>query len=302
MIPDSRLLRYFVAVAEELHFSRAAKRLNMAQPPLSQQIHQLERVLGVELFIRTTRRVQLTPAGAVFLEGARRVLAETEHVTEMTRRASRGEFDTLRVGFTDAAALSVLPAAVRRFRKAFPGVHLDLREDDGTANQVEALQRDLVDVALVRGPLVQSGLCVEVLVKERFCVALWDGHPLARLSRVPLRRLRSEPLVWFPRHLSPAYYDLLMGMCLRAGFTPERAYEVVRFQTAFSLVAAGVGVSFVPSSVRNLRFSGVTFRDLSGAPDTAQVVAVYRPNRHSVALDGWLDSLRGSVTATTTPR
>ena len=292
MVPDSRQLRYFVAVAEELHFSRAAKRLNMAQPPLSQQIRQLERTLGVQLFVRSTRRVQLTPAGAVFLDGARRVLAEMERAAETTRRASRGEFDTLRIGFTDAAALSVLPAAVRHFGAAFPGVHLDLREGDGTASQLEALQRDLVDVALVRGPLEQSGLRLEVLLEDRFCVALHGAHPLAGLSRVPLRRLRGEPMVWFPRRLSPTYYDLLMGMCLRAGFTPEQRYEVVRHQTALSLVAAGVGISLVPSSVSSLAFPEVTYRELSGAPERAQVGALYRPHRPSVPLEGLLGVLR----------
>ena len=292
MVPDLRRLRYFIAVAEELHFGRAAKRLNIAQPPLSQQIAGLELSLGVSLFTRTTRHVALTPAGTVLLQGARRALREAERAEEGARRAGRGEFDTLRVGFTDASALSVLPDAVRRFRQRLPQVHLELMEDDGTAGQVDALQRDLVDVALVRGPLERSGLTIDVILQERFQLAMPDTHPFASRVRVPLRMVRDEPLVHFPRRLSPAYYDMLIGMFQRAGFTPNIAYEVVKYQTVLALVAAGVGVCFVPSSNCSITRPGVTYRELTGADGTAQVVAAYHGSRESVARDVFLSLVR----------
>ncbi|MES2523526.1 MAG: LysR substrate-binding domain-containing protein [Gemmatimonadota bacterium] len=292
MVPDLRRLRYFIAVAEELHFGRAARRLNIAQPPLSQQIAGLEQSLGVRLFSRSTRSVALTPAGTVLLQGARRALREAERAEESARRAGRGEFDTLRVGFTDASALSVLPNAVRRFRERLPHVHLELMEDDGTAGQVDALQRDLVDIALVRGPLERGGLTIDVILEERFVLAMPDTHPLASRTRVPLRLVRNEPLVHFPRRLSPAYYDMLISMCQTAGFTPNVAYEVVKYQTVLALVAAGVGVCFVPRSNCSITRPGVTYRELTGANGSAQVVAAYHGDRASVVRDVFLALVR----------
>ncbi|WP_420125902.1 LysR substrate-binding domain-containing protein [Longimicrobium sp.] len=292
MTPDLRQLRYFVAVAEELHFSRAARRLHMAQPPLSQQINELERKLGVQLFVRSTRRVELTPAGSAFLAGARRVLAEADRAVEVAQRASRGEMETLRVSFADAAALSVLPQAVRLFREAFPSVHLEMREDAGAAEQFDAVRRDLVDVALARGPLVDQVLHVEVLLEEPFCIALWKGHPLAELPVIPLPLLAELPFVLFPRHLSPVYYDQLVGMCQNAGFTPRVVFEVAKVHSTFSLVAARAGVAFIPRSMGTLLLPDVVVRELSGCTATAQVVAAYRPNRPSVALEGLLAALR----------
>jgi DNA-binding transcriptional LysR family regulator len=289
---DLRQLRSFIAVAEELHFNRAAKRLNIAQPPLSQQIRQLEQAVGAQLLLRTTRRVELTPAGAVFLHAARRILAEAGSATEAAQRASRGEMDTLRVGFTDSAAVSVLPDAIRHFRKSFPHVHLDLREDS-SVRQVEAVRRDDIDVALVRGPLTEGALRTELVLEERFCVALWQGHPLARMKTVPLRRLADQPFVMFPRHLASMFHDVITSMCRSAGFTPDVAYEAAQYQTILSLVAAEVGVSIVPLSVRNIARAGVAFRPLQGASATAQVVAVLRPERSSPVLEGFLRSFRG---------
>jgi DNA-binding transcriptional LysR family regulator len=295
MIPDLRQLRYFVAVAEELHFSRAARRLHLAQPPLSQQINELERKLGVQLFVRTTRRVELTPAGSAFLVGARRALAEAERAVEVAQRAGRGEFETLRISFADAAAVSVLAPAVRSFRKAFPNVGLDLREDAGAADQFDAVRRDLVDVALARGPLVDPALCVEVLLEEPFCIAIWNSHPLARHAKIPLELLAEVPFVFFPRRLSPVYYDLLMGMCQSAGFTPHVAYELEKLHSTRSMVEAEVGVAFVPRSVGQLWRADLAIRELTGATASAQVVAAYRPSRSSVALEGLLAALREPV-------
>jgi DNA-binding transcriptional LysR family regulator len=292
MVPELRQLRYFVAVAEELHFSRAAKRLNIAQPPLTQQIQLLERSLGVRLFARTTRRVELTPAGTAFLEGARRALAEAERAGDLARRAARGDLDTLRIGFTDAAMMSVLPDAIDRYRKEFPGVHLDLRDDGAAAQLDESLRHDLIDIGLMRGPLEATPLRVETIFEEPFCVALPESHVLARRSRIPIRLLRDLPFVLFPRRISPAYYDQLLGACQKAGFRPEIAYEAVKYSTVIGLIAAGCGVTLVPRSNANLTRTGVTYRPLTGLPATAAVVAAYRLDRMSPVLSGFLAATR----------
>lgn len=292
MLPELRQLRYFVAVAEELHFSKAAKRLNIAQPPLSQQIRQLEIAVGATLFVRSTRRVELTPAGRVFLDGALRTLAEAERASEAARRASRGSFETLRVGFTEAAAFAALPSAVARFRERFPGVHLELQEDAGAAALIDAVHRDLVDVMIARGPVEASGLHTVTLLEERFCAALPETHPLARRARVPLKALAGEPMVLFPRRRSPAYYDLLIGMCRDAGFTPNVAHEVLRYTTIVGLIAAGSAVAIIPRSNRSLQRDGVVYRDLVGTTATARLVAVYRPDHGSPALDAFIAASR----------
>ena len=288
---ELRHLRYFVVVAEELHFGRAARRLGIAQPPLSQQIRQLEQRLGVPLFLRTSRQVSLTPAGATLLRGARRTLAELELASAAARRAATGETGALRVGYTDSAALSVLPDAVRRFRDAWPSVHLDLTEGS-TAAQIDAVVRDRVDLALVRGPIVQPALRVDVVLRESFLLALPEQHPLAGLAEIELRAVAAEPMVLFPRHLAPEFHDTITAMCRAAGFTPRIGYEGAEYQTILSLVAAGLGVSLVPRSVGNLRRRGVEYRPIPDAPPHAEIAAVYRAENGSRARDAMLDALR----------
>ena len=288
---ELRHLRYFVAVAEELHFGRAAQRLGIAQPPLSQQIRQLEQRIGATLFTRTSRRVALTPAGEALLRGARRTLAEMGLAAAAARRAATGETDALRVAYTDSAALSVLPSVIRRFRQALPSVHLDLVEGS-TAAQVDAVARDLVDLALVRGPIVQPSLRTEVVLREPFLVALPEQHPLGRLETIELRTLGAEQMVLFPRHLAPDFHDTISAMCRAAGFTPLVAYEGAEYQTILSLVAAGLGVSLVPRSVENLQRRGVVYRAIHDAPPRAEIAAVYRDESWSRPLEVMLDLLR----------
>jgi DNA-binding transcriptional LysR family regulator len=287
---ELRHLRYFVAVAEELHFGRAAKRLGIAQPPLSQQIRQLEHRLGVSLFSRTSRQVALTPAGEALLRGARRTLAEMGLAAAAARRAATGETDALRVGYTDSAALSVMPSAIRRFRSALPSVHLDLVEGS-TAAQLDAVARDLIDLALVRGPVVQPAMRTEVVLREPFLVALPEHHPLGERETVELRALGAEPMVLFPRHLAPDFHDTISAMCRAAGFTPLVAYEGAEYQTILSLVAAGLGVSLVPRSVENLQRRGVVYRVIPDAPPRAEIAAVYRGENWSRPLEAMLDVL-----------
>jgi DNA-binding transcriptional LysR family regulator len=294
-----RHLRYFIVVAEELHFSRAARRLNVSQPPLSQQIRQLEEIVGSALFVRTSRRVQLTSAGMVFLDGARRSLAEVERTVAAVQRASYGERDVLRVGFTDSAALGGMVEIVRAYRAAYPEVHLDLIS--GTSqDQIDALERDAVDVALVRGPVASATARTITVRREPFVVALPADHPLTRRPVVPVRALCGQPFILFPRHLAPAFHDVVIALCQRAGFSPDVRHESPDYQTMLSLVAAGLGLTIVPQSVRNVKPVGVVCRPLSGSTAKAELSLMYRPIRLSRALEMFISMAR--TEAATPPR
>jgi DNA-binding transcriptional LysR family regulator len=289
---DLRSLRYFVAVAEELHFGRAARRLNISQPPLSQQIRQLETALDVALFVRTSRRVELTPAGTALLDGARRIIAETSRVVAATRRAGRGEVDMLRIGFTDSAALGVLPELVRAYHAEYPDVHLDLTEGT-TEAQLDAVEHDLVDLAIVRGPVADGRWRTVVVQREPFVVALPHDHVLAQRRILSVAALSGETFVLFPRHLASPFYDLIVSICRREGFEPQVRYQSAEYETILSLVAAGLGIAIVPSSVRNLQRAGVEFRRLRNVADTAELTLVYRPHRHSAALERFVQVASG---------
>ena len=290
---ELRHLRYFLAVAEELHFTRAARRLNIAQPPLSIQIRQLESLIGAALFVRDRRTVTLTPAGAALVDGARRTLAEAERSADAARRASIGEVQTLRVGFTDSAALSVLPAIVRRFSRDHPEVRLELTED-ATQAQLDAVENQRVDVALVRGPLSAKSLRTVVLLREPFIVALPAGHPLTNHRSLSVQAVAQEPIVLFPRHLAPEFHDTVVGIFRRARLHLNVAHEAAEYQTMTSLVAAGLGISIMPESVANLGRKGVVYRPLKGVTTRAQVVAAFRADHGSPPLDKFLGAARGA--------
>lgn len=289
---ELRHLRYFVAVAEELHFGRAARRLHMAQPPLSQQIRQLEALVGTELLRRTSRRVELTPAGAAFLEGARRTLAAAEGAVEVARRVGRGELATVRVGFADSAALSIFPAAVRRHRRAYPEVHLQL-VDGPTRAHVQAVEDGVLDLAVVRGPIAPTpAFAAETVFREPLVAAMHASHALAANTTVPLAALADEPMVLFPRHLAPEFHGWIIRLCMEKGFVPRVAYEGAEYQTILSLVAADVGVSLVPASVRSIGRPDVRFRPLADCAETAEIAVVYRGDRLSGAMRSLLQTLR----------
>jgi DNA-binding transcriptional LysR family regulator len=288
---ELRQLRYFVAVAEELHFRRAAARLHISQPPLSQQIAALEEELGVRLLERTRRRVELTPAGEAFLRDARATLAELDVAVSTARAISAGQEGVLRVGFVGSALLSIVPSTVQRFRRARPGVEIELRERS-TVEQMRAVSTGLVDVGLVRPPIeTDESLHTEVVMRERTVAALPEGHPLAALRRIPLRRLAAEPLVLFPRRQAPGYHDLLIGRLAMTGSTPHVAQYAPEMMTIIGLVAAGIGVSPVPASVAHLAIDGVTYRPLSSAPDT-ELVAVTRAAEQSTLVPAFLAAAR----------
>jgi DNA-binding transcriptional LysR family regulator len=272
---ELRQLRYFVAVAEELHFRRAAERLHISQPPLSQQIRSLEDELGFALLLRTRRRVQLTPAGEAFLRDARAILGELDGAVATARRIDAGQTGRLRVGFVGSALLSLVPGTVERFRSSRPGVAIDLRERS-TVDQLRAVSAGVIDVGLVRPPIEdEAGLRAETVLRERTIAALPAGHALASSTRVSMRRLAAEPLVLFPRAQAPGFHDLLIDALAGAGAGPRVIQYAPEMLTIIGLVAAGTGVSLVPASVSRLALDGVAYRPVTGAP-RSELVAITR--------------------------
>ena len=258
---ELRHLHYFIAVAEELHFSRAAERLHISQPPLSQQIRDLEEELGVTLLERTKRQVHLTEAGKVFLEHSYRVLAQLEQTVEATQRIGRGEVGRLAIGFVDSATYTLLPDLLRVFRAQFPAVELRLHELT-TAQQIQALHQNQIDVGVVRSAISEPGLSVECLLQESLVLALPESHPLSAQTTVSVSTLADESFILFPAKLGPVFYEQIIQICQQAGFRPKVAQEAVQMQTIISLVAAGLGIAFVPASMQNFHRSGVIYRPL----------------------------------------
>jgi DNA-binding transcriptional LysR family regulator len=277
---ELRHLRYFVAVAEELHFGRAAARLHIAQPPLSQQILRLEAELGVELLRRNRRSVQLTDAGRLLLEQSRPLLAQADHLEQLLRQAGAGEVGRLAVGFVGSASYEALPRILREFRDRHPQVELRLDELT-TAGQVAALNAGRIDVGLVRPPVGDSSLELTPLVEERLVAALPDSHPLARRKRVRVAALAEEPFVLVPRRLGTGLYDDVLAVCREAGFSPHVVQEASEMQTIVSLVSAGIGVSLVPESVETFSPPRVAYRPLSGPNASLEIALAHRPGERS---------------------
>ena len=272
---ELRQLRYVVALAEELHFGRAARRLALTQPPLSQAIQNLEREVGVRLFERTRRRVALTPAGTAFVEEARLTLARAAEAVEHARRADRGEVGRLAVGFLPATTYTLLPLILRDFKTRAPGVKLDLRELS-RPQQLDELRRGEIQVGLLRPPVSEAELASEMVLEEPFVLAIPASHPLVALQRVPARRLAQEAFVMFPRLAGHVFHDQVMGFCLRAGFTPQVAQEVRQIHTVIGLVSAGIGVALVPASAATMGMAGVIYRRLREATPVARTAVAWR--------------------------
>lgn len=297
---ELRLLRYFVTLAEELHFGRAAKRLSMTQPPLSQAIGGLERELGVRLLERTRRKVALTHAGGAFLEEARITLARAAQAVEVARRADRGEVGHLALGYLSATAYSLLPLVLRDFRRGFPGVKLELKELT-LPQQLEALRHGDVDIGLLRPPVADAELASETIHTEPFVVALPARHALTALRRVPARRLAAEPFVMFPRQPGLVNHDLVMGYCLRAGFTPRVAQEANQTHTVVGLVSAGIGVALVPASAQRMGLAGVAYRALREATPQSRTAIAWRRADASPVVAAFLDVARRAAKQVNSP-
>jgi DNA-binding transcriptional LysR family regulator len=263
---ELRHLRYFVAVAEEGHVTRAAERLGIQQPPLSQQIRALEAELEVQLFRRKPRGVELTQAGEALLAEARAILDRVEHAVVAARRTTRGDAGRIGLGFTSSASFHpFVPRVIREFRDASPLVSLTL-EEAGTGELVHGLRAERIDAAFVRSPIgAIAELAIHSVLEEEMVAALPAGHRLvggATAARLPLAALESETFILYRRPLGPGLYDAIIAACQRAGYSPHIGQEAPRMLATLSLVAAGLGVTLIPASMRRMGIEGVAYRPL----------------------------------------
>ncbi len=247
---ELRHLRYFVAVAEELHFTRAAERLGIKQPPLSLQIRNLEREMGTPLFRRLTRGVELTEAGALLLDDARRILGQVERTKASVQSRARGDTGRIKLGFAAATYFQrLVPGIIRAYRKRYPGVLL-LPEENYTPRLIESLRSREIDVAFVRPPIIDSeGLAIEPLIEEHLLIAMPKSHPQAGNRSTPLAALARETWTLLPRIVTPDFYDAFIARCRQAGFSPKLGQEAPQVLSIVPMVAAGFGVSIVPESL-----------------------------------------------------
>ncbi|MGV5445958.1 LysR substrate-binding domain-containing protein [Pseudomonas aeruginosa] len=280
---ELRHLRYFIAVAEELHFGRAAERLGISQPPLSQQIQALEEEIGARLFERTNRRVELTDAGRLFLDESRQVLAQVDKAVLLARRAHLGELGELKIGFTSSAPFtSTIPSSIHAFRKAYPDVHLDLQEMS-SRQVLKALLEESLQVGVIRPLALPDAVHWVELFREPLVAVLRADHPLAAGSEdgLAIAALAEEPFVFFPRSYGTGLYDQVIALTRQAGFSPRIAQEASEAMTIIGLVSAGLGVSILPASFRRTRVDGVVYRTLSDPEATTAVWLVRRQNEGS---------------------
>ncbi|MCG1017663.1 MULTISPECIES: LysR family transcriptional regulator [Burkholderiaceae] len=302
---DLRQLRYFVTLAEEQHFSRAAARLAMTQPPLSQAIRLLEDALGVRLFERTKRSVELTPVGAALLPEVRRVLAAADALAPLARSLAQGETGVLALAFVSSADYGLLPGLLRQFGERFPRVRLQLLEATSDV-QIDELVAGRIDAGIVIPPIPPrhaAALSYLPIAREPLIVAL--SCELAQAldtaynqAEIELAQFADVPLVIFPRRLAPAFYDIIMGCYKAAGIVPRIGQEAIQMQTIVSLVSAGMGVALVPQSLRNLRRTGVVYRALRGALPVVETGLVWRTGDVSPVLAGFIDVVRAHALLT----
>jgi DNA-binding transcriptional LysR family regulator len=281
--PELRQLRHFVAVAERLHFGRAAAALHMSQPPLSRSIQDLEARMGAMLLARTRRKVELTPEGLRFLDEAKRLLAQLENAMLQVGRMAAGDGGRLRLGFVSLADYGVLPQLLKNYKAARPGVALALREML-SPEQAAALAAGELDFGLLLPPVTGAELEHLVVQRERFVAALPARHRLARTrGRLAVRALAEEAFVMAPREIAPGLHDIVAGLAARAGFAPRVAQEAIQMQTVVSLVSSGLGVALVPSSVANLGRRGVVYRQLADAHPSLDLWLAWRRGPLGVA-------------------
>ena len=297
---ELRHLRQFVAVAEEGHITRAAERLGLQQPPLSQRIKSIENELNVQLFRRRPRGVELTEAGRVFLERARATLTHYDSVFEATRSAARGEQGRLCIGIQPTTLFHpFVPSVVRAFRAAYPQVTLTLDECLRT-EQIERLRNHQLDIGFLRSPLSDQQDFVDYpLLNEAMVAALPRNHLLARNSRragpLSLKDLANEQFIIYARQQGPAFYEATMTACLKAGFTPHLGQEAPRITSALSLVAVGLGVSLVPACLQNMTMNGVVYRSLKGIQPKAVLMLGLRRGDGSAVVRNFVKLVRNTA-------
>lgn len=285
---ELRHLRYFLAIAEEMSVTRAAARLGINQPPLSQQLQQLEAEIGAPLFHRLARGMALTEAGRRLEQEARGILTQVEQAIENTRRAATGEIGLIRIGFTSSATFNpFVTRVIRDFRAEYQKVAVQLREET-TANLLGLLQSGALDAGFIRPSPGQTGSLGQMLLfREPMLVALPVGHRLEKRRRIPLSELAEETFILYPRRNGSALYDAITDACQAAGFMPRIGQEAPQMASTVSLVAAGLGVSIVPASMEYLHTPGVIYRRISGDAPRAAMSLVYQEQRSSAVIEAF---------------
>ncbi|XLZ70017.1 LysR family transcriptional regulator [Massilia sp. SR12] len=297
MTIELRQLRYFATVAEELHFGRAARRLHMTQPPLSQTIMALEQLLGAPLFERNRRGVTLTAAGAALLPEAQRLLQQAAGLPELVQRAATGASGRLSLAFVSSADYSVLPPSLRAYRAEYPQVEITLKEATSDL-QLDDLLEGRVDAGLLIPPLpdrARQELDYLPVLREPLVLAAPSGLPALAAASVDVRALAGIPLIIFPRHISPALYDAILSVFRDAGITPEVGQEAIQMQTIVSLVSAGMGIALVPQSVSNLRRPGVEYLPLVQSTPLVETGLAWRRDNASPVLRGFLQLMKKRI-------
>jgi DNA-binding transcriptional LysR family regulator len=298
---ELRHLRYFIAVAEELNFSRAAERLHMAQPPLSAAIRQLERDLGVDLFVRTTREVKLTDAGRAFLQGARRTLADADRASEDAKRAAAGELGHLRLAYSWSTRFETLPALGRAFRASHPDVEL-LAQEMWNARMPPAFGSGSIDLALSLCPEIAAELELAPIRNERLVALLPEAHPLAREEAIPLSALAEEEFVVFPREIAPRLHDAFMAFYRRAGFEPRVRHESFHTGWDLGVLAEIPAAALAPQSVAGGLPEGIVAVALSEPTDSVETCLVWRGDDSSRAVASFVKVARMALEPATVTR
>lgn len=280
---DLRTLRCFVAVVREGHFGRAALSLGIAQPPLTRQIQKLERELGVALLHRTQKKFEVTQAGKILYERARRLLDSADQAEADVRRAGTGETGRLTIGFVHSNAFTILPGIVARFRAAYPDVELDLREM-WHANLVMGLEIGSIDVGLLRPPVSSSALQVVTLIREPFLALVPAGHRLAQRRTIQLRQFATEPFVLYSQTGSPLIHSRVIEMCKRADFVPRIVQYADQIHTVASFVGAGIGVALAPSTVTSFNMPGLRYLQIADKPAPLPMGVMWRTGNNTSLL------------------
>ena len=294
---ELRQIRHFIAVAEERHFRRAAARLGITQPPLSQSVAGLEAAIGVELFDRSRRQIRLTEAGEAFLDQARAVMDAVGQAVAAAREAAEGRRGRLRLAYVGTASYDLLPRLVASYREQYPQVAVEMAERTA-AGQIAALRRGEADVGLIRLPVHETGdLRFETIDSEPFVVALPARHPLAVRDAIALAALAEEAFVMFPAREAPAFHAQIVTACFEAGFAMRVAQEAVQMHAIVSMVAAGLGVALVPASLRHLNQPGVVYRRCAPAPASlrAEMALAWRRADPSSVVTAFLEVARRTI-------
>ncbi|GLQ90733.1 LysR substrate-binding domain-containing protein [Dyella flagellata] len=293
---ELRHLKYFVTVADELHFGRAAERLGISQPPLSQQIHALETRLGAKLFERKGRGITLSSAGSALLPRARTILTQAERAAESVARSQRGELGELHLGLVSSVPFTVVvPRVLARFRERLPEVRLLIHEM-ATSLQIDALEQGLIDVGVIRPEALPPGIKAMELFKDSLTVAMHASNPLAAASGpVGIHELADEDFIVYQRHLSMRLYDEIIALCTRADFSPRILYEVRELPTIIGLISGGFGVAVLPGSIQRMKVENVVYRPLAHTEAATAVWAIYRDDADDPMVRAFLDITQWQV-------